>query len=103
MFGPTRSLTSALLIGGLALLAAGEAPAQDLDQGQVQPEQRQVQPEQIQVQPVQNINISAPRSTLDANKGRPVSLDVQAAEIATVLRSLASFSGANIVAYVMSH
>ena len=98
MFGPTRSLTSALLIGGLALLAAGEAPAQDLNQGQVQPEQRQVQPEQRQVQPEQVISISAPRSTLDTNRGRPVSLDVQAAEIGTVLRSLASFSGANIVA-----
>ena len=112
MFGPTRSLTSALLIGGLALLAAGEAPAQDLNQGQVQPEQRQVQPEQRQVQPEQRqvqpeqrqvqpeqvISISAPRSTLGSNRGRPVSLDVQAAEIGTVLRSLASFSGANIVA-----
>ena len=32
------------------------------------------------------------------NMGRPISLDVQDAEIGTVLRSLATFSGANIVA-----
>ena len=33
-----------------------------------------------------------------AYKGRPISLDVQEAEIGTVLRSLAGFSGVNIVA-----
>ena len=41
---------------------------------------------------------AAPAPATSDYKDKPISLDVQEAEIGTVLRSLASFSGTNIVA-----
>jgi type IV pilus assembly protein PilQ len=74
MFGRTRRLarrrwTAAAAV--IVLLAAGTAAAQ--------------------------VEISASRKTA-VDTSRPISLDVQDADISTVLRSLAGFSGTNIVA-----
>jgi len=73
MFGRTRSLARTAWAAPLAilLLTAGTAAAQ--------------------------VEIAASRTAV-VDVSRPISLDVQDADIGTVLRSLASFSGTNIVA-----
>jgi len=54
--------------------------------------------ENTTVQDVEAVADAAAPSIESKYMGRPISLDVQDAEIGTVLRSLASFSGVNIVA-----
>jgi type IV pilus assembly protein PilQ len=126
MFGRIRNVGTLLLAGLLLSLFAGAAVAQEQEaqaQENAQPAQQvpvaqqavdqepvaqapvvqeRVTPPPAQQPPVQEtpsqISINTPPSQQDIQRGRPVSLDVQNAEISTVLRSLASFSGANIVA-----
>jgi len=111
MFGRIRNVGSLLLTGTFVLLLAGTAIAQDQEtqdqNAQDQSAQDQVALDQVPPIPVAEnalpedpgqISINSPPSQLAVQRSRPVSLDVQNAEISTVLRSLASFSGANIVA-----
>ncbi|MBU8870276.1 MAG: hypothetical protein KOO60_05295 [Gemmatimonadales bacterium] len=68
-----------MILGGLSVLLAGPIAAQ----------------EEVVVETTVGTPVEVP---VPEYQGRPISLDVQEAEIGTVLRSLAGFSGANIVA-----
>jgi type IV pilus assembly protein PilQ len=75
MYGRVTFITL-LILCGVSVLMAGAVTAQDA----------------VTVE-TSNVEVSEPQFM-----GKPISLDVQEAEIGTVLRSLAGFSGANIVA-----
>ena len=68
-----------MILCGLSILLAGSVAAQ----------------EEVVVDSAAEATVVAP---LPEYQGKPISLDVQEAEIGTVLRSLAGFSGANMVA-----